>query len=164
MRWMWIDRFVAFESGRRAVAVKCVSRAEDHLHDNYPAYPLMPATLIIEGMAQTAGVLVGEARQFADRVVLAKVPRATFAGDVLPGDTLQYEARLERIDDAGAMTSGQVQCNGRPLGEIDIVFSHLPRETADQLGIPSHNFVFHDDFRRLLAAFGLDMSRYPTAE
>ncbi|MBN2446726.1 MAG: beta-hydroxyacyl-ACP dehydratase, partial [Phycisphaerae bacterium] len=62
MRWIWIDRFEVFESGRRAVAVKNVTLAEDHLHDHFPGFPIMPASIMIEGMAQTAGILVGEAR------------------------------------------------------------------------------------------------------
>ena len=37
MRWFWIDRFLEFESGRYAKAVKCVSLAEDYLHDHFPA-------------------------------------------------------------------------------------------------------------------------------
>ena len=84
MRWVWIDRFEEFDSGRRAVAVKNVSLAEDHLHDHFPGYPVMPASLMIEGMAQTAGILVGEARQFAEKVILAKVKRATFHEIVRP--------------------------------------------------------------------------------
>ena len=78
MRWIWIDKFVEFESGRRAVAVKNVTLAEEHLHDHFPGYPVMPPSLMIEGMAQTAGILVGEARNFSEKVILAKVKRATF--------------------------------------------------------------------------------------
>ncbi|MCH8031309.1 MAG: beta-hydroxyacyl-ACP dehydratase, partial [Bacteroidetes bacterium] len=59
MRWIWIDTFVAFETGKRASAVKNVTLAEDHLHDYIPGYPIMPPSLMIEGMAQTAGILVG---------------------------------------------------------------------------------------------------------
>jgi len=61
MRWIWIDRFTEFEAGRRAVTVKCVTMAEEHLHDHVPGYPVHPPTLMIEGMAQTAGVLIGDA-------------------------------------------------------------------------------------------------------
>ena len=64
MRWFWIDRFVEFVPRKRAKAVKNVSMAEEHLHDHWEAYPIMPASLMIEGMAQTAGILVGEARNF----------------------------------------------------------------------------------------------------
>ena len=76
MRWIWIDKLIAFEHGRRAVAIKNVSLAEEHLHDHFPGYPIHPPTLMIEGMAQTGGVLVGEAFDFREKVVLAKVSRA----------------------------------------------------------------------------------------
>ena len=86
MRWIWIDRFVAFESGRSATAVKALSAAEDHFADHFPGYPVMPAALILEGLAQTGGILVGEARRFKEKVVLAKVPAATFHRDALAGE------------------------------------------------------------------------------
>ena len=57
MRWIWIDKFEHFEPGVSAVAIKNVSQAEDHLHDHFPGFPVMPASLMIEGMAQTAGVI-----------------------------------------------------------------------------------------------------------
>jgi 3-hydroxyacyl-[acyl-carrier-protein] dehydratase len=84
MRWIWIDRIVEFEEARRCVAVKCVSAAEDVLHDHFPATehhpatPVLPNTLIIEGMAQTAGILVGHAGGFREKVILAKIARAKF--------------------------------------------------------------------------------------
>ncbi|MHC4652492.1 MAG: hotdog family protein, partial [Planctomycetota bacterium] len=62
---MWIDRIVELDPGQRLVAIKNVSLAEEHLHDHFPAQgdrealPVMPASLMIEGMAQTAGILVG---------------------------------------------------------------------------------------------------------
>jgi len=78
MRWIWIDKFVEFESGRRAVAVKNVTLAEEHLHDHFPGFPVMPETLMIEAMAQTAGILVGQARGFQEKVILAKIKKAIF--------------------------------------------------------------------------------------
>ena len=125
MRWIWIDKFTEFEPQKRAVAIKNVSRAEDHLHDQFPSYPIMPMSLMVEGMAQTAGILVGHARNFTERVILAKVKKARIDELVLPGDQLTYEATLDNIDDAGAMTSGAVSRNGHPCGRIDLVFSHL---------------------------------------
>ena len=65
MRWMWIDRIIELEKSKRCVAIKNVSLAEEVLHDHFPAtdnrqaIPVMPNPLIIEGMAQTAGILVG---------------------------------------------------------------------------------------------------------
>ena len=73
MRWVWIDKFTDFQSGERATAVKNVSLAEEHLHDHFPGWPVMPASLIVEGMAQTAGILVGEARKFEEKVADLRV-------------------------------------------------------------------------------------------
>jgi 3-hydroxyacyl-[acyl-carrier-protein] dehydratase len=57
MRWFWIDRFTEFVRHTRATAIKAVTLAEGHLHDHFPGAPIVPATLILEGMAQTAGAL-----------------------------------------------------------------------------------------------------------
>ena len=62
MRWIWIDKFLEFKSGESAVALKNVSLAEEHLHDHFPGFPTMPECLMIEAMAQAAGLLRGEAR------------------------------------------------------------------------------------------------------
>jgi 3-hydroxyacyl-[acyl-carrier-protein] dehydratase len=76
MRWFWIDRYEEFVRGRHATAVKNVSLAEEHLHDHFPGVAIMPNSLIVEGMAQAAGLLVADAIDFNRRVVLAKVAAA----------------------------------------------------------------------------------------
>src|SRR6202007_1984465 len=97
MRWIWIDKFIEFESGRRATAIKNVSLAEEHLHDHFPGAPLMPNSLVIEGIAQTGGLLVAEHFGFQERVVLAKVTQARFEFSASPGDTLTYRATIDEI-------------------------------------------------------------------
>ncbi|MFI4874980.1 MAG: beta-hydroxyacyl-ACP dehydratase, partial [Blastopirellula sp. JB062] len=57
MRWFWVDQFLEFESGRTAKSVKSISLAEDHLHDHFSGIPIMPHSLVIEGIAQTGGLL-----------------------------------------------------------------------------------------------------------
>src|SRR4051794_23707598 len=64
MRWLWIDRFLEFRPGKSARAVKNLSLAEDVFADHFPGYPIMPASLILEGLAQTGGILVGQANDF----------------------------------------------------------------------------------------------------
>src|ERR1700720_2634016 len=108
MRWIWIDRFVEFRSGKSARAVKNLSLAEDHFADHFPGYPVMPAPLILEGLAQTGGILVGEANQFKERVVLAKVPKAIFPREMLAGEKLVYEAEILHLRPAGAAVAGRV--------------------------------------------------------
>jgi 3-hydroxyacyl-[acyl-carrier-protein] dehydratase len=169
MRWMWIDRIVEFEPERRMVAVKNVSLAEEHLHDHFPAgdgvdaLPVMPASLIIEGMAQTAGVLVGSVNGFREKVILAKINQATLDADVFPGQTLRYDASIERIDAGGASTIGTIQrrSNGTAddawttIGRIELMFSHVDNNMAG-MEFPEENFVFSDNFRTILRTAGLE--------
>ncbi len=158
MRWIWIDKFTDFQSGSRAVAIKNVSLAEEHLHDHFPAYPVMPASLIVEGMAQTAGILVGEARNFEEKVILAKVKRARFLREVRPGDRLEYEATVEQITEEAAMTSGKVSVDGELLAEIDIVFSHIDNNLSG-LVFPEENFVFTEGFKSLLRDYNVQRKK-----
>ena len=155
MRWIWIDTFVGFVSGQRASAVKNVTLAEDCLRDHLPGYPVFPPTLMIEGMAQTAGILVGEARGFRENVILAKIRRAEFLDYAVPGDQLQYDAVMDSIDERAAVTSGTIYKNGAKIGHVDLIFSHV--DQADQsLDLPDHNFVFSEQFTSLLATFRTD--------
>lgn len=152
MRWIWIDKFVDFVPGQRASAVKHVSLAEEYLSDHFPGFPVMPPTLIIEGMAQTAGILVGEARGFAENVILAKIRLAEFDDIAVPGDQLRYDAVVQSIDERAAMTAGTVLKNGTAMGRIDLIFSHVNQATRS-LDLPDHNFVFTDQFMSLLDSF-----------
>jgi len=152
MRWIWIDTFTEFESGKRASAVKNVTLAEEHVHDYAPASPMLPPPLMIEGMAQTAGILVGEARGFRENVILAKVRRATFEEYGRPGDQITYTAVLDSIDDTAATTRGEVFRNGDRIGTVDLIFSHL-NQSASDLDLPEHNFVFGDTFLDLLRSY-----------
>jgi 3-hydroxyacyl-[acyl-carrier-protein] dehydratase len=130
MRWFWIDRFTEFESGRTATAVKNVSLAEEHLHDHFPGAPLMPNSLVIEGVAQTAGLLVAEHGAFVERVVLAKVSRARFHFSAVPGDTLCYRVTIDEIHKEGAIASGTSHVGARLQAEVQLFFAHLNEATA----------------------------------
>lgn len=161
MRWMWIDAVTAFEPGRRMVAVKNVTLAEEHLHQHFPGRPIMPASLIVEGFAQTAGILVGAAEGFREKVILAKIARATIDLDVVPGQCIRYDATIERLDAAGASTRGTIERFDHRagawerIGEVDMVFSHIDQNRSGAV-FPEENFVFGENFRAILRASGLD--------
>jgi 3-hydroxyacyl-[acyl-carrier-protein] dehydratase len=144
MRWIWIDKFVEFESGRRAVALKNVTLAEEHLHDHFPGFPVMPESLMIEAMAQTAGILVGEAKKFQEKVILAKIKKAVFFDYVKPGDTIKLDAKIESISPEAASTSGKITRVDKLIAEIDLMFSHIDRNLAGK-EFPEENFVFGSD-------------------
>ncbi len=175
MRWMWIDRIVELVPGQRLVAIKNVSLAEEHLHDHFAAIPagsgsegraampIMPASLIIEGMAQTAGILVGHSGGFAEKVILAKVGLAELDREVTPGQTLRYTATIRQMDRQGASTEGVVEVldhatGSAPvkIGRIDLMFSHIDQNAAG-VQFPEHNFVFGEQFKTVLRMSGIDV-------
>jgi 3-hydroxyacyl-[acyl-carrier-protein] dehydratase len=183
---MWIDRITALEPGKRLVAVKCVSLAEEHLHDHFAAgmdaagravdaLPVMPASLILEGVAQTGGILVGHAEGFREKVILAKVNRAELVREATPGCVLRYTATLERMDAAGAAVKAEVALREpggagalgaegagddgfAVIGSVEMMFSHLDQNMggagAAGADFPAHNFVFGEQFRTLLRCSG----------
>lgn len=150
MRWIWIDRFLEFESGRRARSVKNVTLAEEHLHDHYPGFPVMPASLILEGLAQTGGLLVGEANRFEEKVILAKIPKARFPGLACPGDQLVYETDILDLRPEGAVVSATARVGERLVAEAEIVFAHLDDRSHARTLFEPKNFVFT---MRLLGVF-----------
>jgi 3-hydroxyacyl-[acyl-carrier-protein] dehydratase len=164
MRWIWIDTFVDFQPGKSARAVKNLSRAEDYFADHFPGYPVMPASLILEGLAQTGGILVGEANDFQEKVVLAKITAARFFGEALAGHQLVYDVELLQLRPEGASVRGRVTANdpavrirggnnGRPaetlLAEAEIFFAHLDKARSQQL-FGDHNFVFTGELKKML--------------
>src|SRR5438128_1084543 len=132
MRWLWIDRFVDFQSGKSARAVKNLSRAEDYFAEHFPGYPVMPAGLILEGLAQTGGILVGEANDFREKVVLAKLPSARFHREVLAGEQLTYEADIQILRPEGATVSARALVGTELVAEAEIFFAHLDQALSQQ--------------------------------
>jgi 3-hydroxyacyl-[acyl-carrier-protein] dehydratase len=150
MRWTWIDRFTRFESGKSATAVKNLSLAEDHFADHFPGFPVMPAPLILEGLAQTGGILVGEANKFEKNVVLAKIT-AKCLRDALAGEQLTYTATLLDLNDTGARVSATAHSGADVVIEAEILFAHV---TPAQMppGVPDAKFVFTGELTHLLRA------------
>lgn len=142
MRWIWIDKFIEFQSGSHATAVKNVTLAEDHLHDHFPGFPVMPGSLMIEGMAQTGGILLGEKNQFRHIVILAKVPNVTFHSWVTPGDQIHYTARLLDARDEGGTVACEARVGQRLVAEAEIMFAHLDASDPALGAIDQKNFVF----------------------
>src|SRR5271170_3353634 len=148
MRWTWIDRFLAFESKKSAVAVKNLTLAEDHFADHFPGFPVMPAPLILEGLAQTGGILVGEANRFEKNVVLAKMS-AKFHREAFAGEQLTYTTTLLDLNDTGARVSGAAHSGGELVAEAEIMFAHVSPAQLPP-GLPDTKFVFSGELRHLL--------------
>ena len=161
MRWLWIDSIIEYEPEKRLVAIKNISLSEDHLHDYIVGGQVVaPFSLLIEGMAQTAGILVGSVNRFKEKVILAKIASATLERDVTAGDCVRFDATIDRLDKCGASTSGVIDrrvAGGdawERVGTIELMFSHIDNNMAGE-SFPEDNFVFSDNFKMVLEQAGL---------
>ena len=133
MHWFWIDRFTVFESQRRAESIKAVTLAEDYLYDHFRHAPIMPGSLIIEGLAQTAGLLLHEAKGYKEKVVLAKIPKLIFHDVAIrPGDVLHYKVQLETCREDGGVATVQAYRGEELIAEGELMFAHLGDNFAGQ--------------------------------
>ncbi|MCE9527920.1 MAG: beta-hydroxyacyl-ACP dehydratase [Planctomycetales bacterium] len=154
MRWFWIDKFVELERGKRAVSVKCVSIVEEELDQYLPGFPVYPNSLVIEGMAQTAGLLIGEVNGFEDRVVLAKINKAVFHRYAFPGDQLRYTATVQDIQKDGAIANLTSHIGSELQAEVEMMFAFLDER------FPNGPLFEPVDFLAMIRAFGFyDVAR-----
>ena len=97
---LMIDRVLECEPGKRILALKNVSANEPYFPGHFPHRPIMPGVLILEAMAQTAGVLVFRSRGTMpdDKTVYyyVGIDNARFKRPVVPGDQLEIEVHYER--------------------------------------------------------------------
>lgn len=149
MRWFWIDKFEEFVRGQRAVAIKAIATCEEQFDGYCPGFPIMPQALIIEGMAQTAGLLIGEMEGYQQRVVLAKVGKAVFHGIAQCGDVLRYDARVLDVKADGAMCAVTGYLGDKVHAEVEMMFAFLDDR------FPSGPLFEPVDFLVMLRSFGI---------
>ena len=105
--FLWIDRVEELDPGVRCVAVKFVDPALPIFSGHFPAKPILPGVLLIEAVAQTAGVMLGSAAQVESEktpgevALLAAVNRFKFLKPVTPGQELRIETK--KLTEAGKL-------------------------------------------------------------
>ena len=117
-----VDRIEELED-ERVVGIKNVTANEPFFSGHFPDFPVMPGVLIVEAMAQVAGVLV--LSQIPDRhnklVLLASVEQAKFRKPVRPGDQLRIEMKVAKRKASVAKMFGTAQVNGAVVAEAEVL-------------------------------------------
>jgi beta-hydroxyacyl-ACP dehydratase FabZ len=120
--FLLVDRIEELDA-ERVVGIKNVTVNEPFFAGHFPDYPVMPGVLIIEAMAQVAGVLVlnGIADRKSKLVLLAGVDGAKFRKPVRPGDRLRMEMKVLRSRASMAKVSGTATVDGAVVAEAEIL-------------------------------------------
>ncbi len=161
MRWSWLDRYTEFTRGKRAVAIKNVALSEEPISDYLPGFPVLPNSLIVEGMAWAGGILTSDMRGFRERVVLAKVNKAVFHRPAMPGDQLTYTAVIEGIEAEGSFIRGTSYIGDELQAEIDLFLAHL----GDRFDEVEGDLIDSETMLATLHTFGVyDVGRTPEGE
>jgi 3-hydroxyacyl-[acyl-carrier-protein] dehydratase len=115
---LMVDRITHFEPDKRIVALKNVSANEPYFQGHFPGRPIMPGVLILEAMAQAAGILVFRSRNSKPEensiYYYVGIDDARFKKPVLPGDQLEVEVLFERQ----LRRIFKFNCSARVAGEI----------------------------------------------
>jgi 3-hydroxyacyl-[acyl-carrier-protein] dehydratase len=129
MRFFLIDRITLWEVGVAAEATKNVALSEDFFDDHFPRRPLMPGVLMIEGMAQLAGLLLEatlqEKQQQNAKAVLSVLERTKFREMVRPGDTLRYRVEVTAVSSDGGKVTAKAFCGDRMVATSGMVFAFV---------------------------------------
>jgi 3-hydroxyacyl-[acyl-carrier-protein] dehydratase len=90
--FLMIDRIIAMNSDQSAIGIKNVTFNEPQFQGHFPGQPVFPGVLMIEGMAQTAGVLcvLSNVVRKPKSVYFLTIDKAKFRRPVVPGDVLEY--------------------------------------------------------------------------
>jgi beta-hydroxyacyl-ACP dehydratase FabZ len=120
--FLLVDRIVELEE-ERIVGIKNVTINEPFFTGHFPNFPVMPGVLIVEAMAQTAGILV--LRSIPDRdsklVFLVSVDYARFRKPVVPGDQLRLEMKMMRRKGTVVKMSGRATVEGVLVAEAEVM-------------------------------------------
>jgi beta-hydroxyacyl-ACP dehydratase FabZ len=128
-----VDRIVELEE-ERIVGLKNVTLDEPFFAGHFPDFPVMPGVLIVEAMAQTAGVLVLSTIPERDKklVFLASVEFAKFRKPVVPGDQLRLEMKVIKRKSSVARMAGQATVEGVLVAEAEVMCKLADKEEHPQ--------------------------------
>jgi 3-hydroxyacyl-[acyl-carrier-protein] dehydratase len=126
--FLMIDRVIELEPGQRAVALKAVTANEPQFTGHFPGRPIMPGVLMVEALAQTAGVAVMTLDEYRGKLGLfAGIDDCRFRRMVVPGDTLHLVVDVEKLRGMFGRVRGVASVDGEVAVEATLSII-IPRE------------------------------------
>jgi 3-hydroxyacyl-[acyl-carrier-protein] dehydratase len=124
--FLLVDRVIALEPDQSVVTLKNVTINEPFFNGHFPGHPVMPGVLIVEAMAQSAGLLTLISNRLKGSnsnslFYLAKVDNARFNAPVVPGDQLRMEVRLKRLMRSMGLFEARTLVDGKEVASCDLM-------------------------------------------
>ena len=125
MKYVLIDRYLELQKGKFGRAVKTITHGEDFLDFQITPMPCLPASMLVEAQAQTAGILVQATYDFRGKAILAKVDRAEFFRPVTTGDRMLMTARMRDVRDWSCALETEVEVSGHVVARMSSLYAVL---------------------------------------
>jgi 3-hydroxyacyl-[acyl-carrier-protein] dehydratase len=122
--FLLVDRIIEMEPGKRIVGIKNVTYNEPFFPGHFPGHPIMPGVLIVEAMAQTAGILVFSSlpqEQFKTPVYFLGIDNVRFRKPVVPGDQLRLELEITKHRQSIWGFKGKALVDGNLVAEAELL-------------------------------------------
>ena len=122
--FLLVDRIIELESGKRIVGLKNVTFNEPFFPGHFPGRPIMPGVLIVEAMAQTAGILVFSSlprEHFKTPVYFLGIDNVRFRKPVIPGDQLRLELEITKHRQSIWGFKGKALVEGNVVAEAELL-------------------------------------------
>ena len=132
MKFVLIDQISELESGRRIVAHKVLSLAEEYLADHFPTFPVLPGVLMLEAMVQASAWLVRQALDFAPGlIVLREARNVTYKSFLAPGQVLTVESVCKELGPTQSLFAARGHVAGREIVKGQLSLRHLNLADTD---------------------------------
>ncbi len=126
--FLMVDRIVELDAGKRAVGIKQVTANEPQFTGHFPGRPIMPGVLMVEALAQTAGVCVMSLDEYRGKLGLfAGIDECRFRRMVVPGDALRLEVTVEKLRGMFGRVRGVASVDGEVAVEATLSII-IPRD------------------------------------
>lgn len=126
--FLMVDRIVEIDPGKRAIGIKNVTINEPFFVGHFPGNPIMPGVLIVEAMAQVAGILAFKSGVQGDSVYFMSIEKAKFRKPVLPGDQLKLDITTIQTRGNVWRFSGSAIVDERVAAEAEFTAMVVKRE------------------------------------
>ena len=122
--FLLVDKIIELEPDKRAVGIKNVTVNEHFFTGHFPGNPVMPGVLIIEAMAQVAGVLMLNKKENVGKTAyFVSLDKAKFRKTVVPGDQLRLEVEVIKLKSKTGQVHTKALVDGEIVSEADLMFA-----------------------------------------